>query len=140
MTIADTAAAIDLPMERPLHTPAVKPRIADSVLHTGDAGEEAELALQAMYAQMVVDKAQLGRHIRHSLQDREQVTLGQLCQLQPLQHGLAELVAYLQLADDTAFHSALDENETEIIAWQGLAADGASVAKQAQLPRVVFLK
>jgi hypothetical protein len=140
MSIADTAADIELPMERPLYTPAVKPLIANLTLQAGEAGAEAELAMQALYAQMVVDKAQLGRHIRHSLQDRRQVSLAELCQLQPLQHGLAELIVYMQLADDAGFKSVVQDEVQDIIAWQGVDAAGAPVAKQASVPQVLFLK
>jgi hypothetical protein len=59
------------------------------------------------------------------LQDRSQITLRELCEREPLQHGLAELVAYLQLADDT-FKAVIDEGVTELIVWTG----------QARLPRV----
>jgi hypothetical protein len=140
MSIADTAADIELPMERPLYTPAVKPLIANLTLQAGEAGAEAELAMQALYAQMVVDKAQLGRHIRHSLQDHPQVSLAELCQLQPLQHGLAELIVYMQLADDAHFKSVVQDEVQDIIAWQGVDAAGAPVAKQASVPRVLFLQ
>lgn len=140
MSIADTCANIELPMERPLYTPFAKPFIAEIELRAGDAGADGEQALLALYAQMVVDKAQLARHIRHSLQDRAQITLAELCQLQPLQHGLAELVAYMQLADDGGFKSVVLEEATEIIRWQGEAPDGNLVAKSARVPRVTFLQ
>ena len=39
------------------------------------------------------------------------------CETQPLQHGLAELVAYLQLAADS-FKAVVDEEVTEVIAWK----------------------
>lgn len=140
MMIDDTCAEIELPMERPLYAPAVKPFIANTQLQIGTGASDDEQALLALYAQMVVDKAQLARHIRHSLQARAHITLGQLCELQPLQHGLAEIVAYMQLADDGGFKSRVDEAETETIVWQGLAADGAAVSKSAHLPRVTFLQ
>ncbi|MCB1968541.1 MAG: DUF3375 domain-containing protein, partial [Candidatus Accumulibacter sp.] len=41
MSIADTAAAIELPMERPLYTPPIKPSIADLVLEAGDEDVDA---------------------------------------------------------------------------------------------------
>ncbi|HIJ87967.1 MAG TPA: DUF3375 domain-containing protein [Desulfuromonadales bacterium] len=135
MTIADSAADIELPLERPLYTPANKPLLADIVLESGDN----ELDATALYAQVVIDQAQLARHIRHALQDRTQITLRELCDLQPLQHGLAELVAYLQLASDT-FTSVVDEDTTDIILWRGSGADGRDQDKQARLPRVIFVR
>jgi hypothetical protein len=134
MGIADTAADIELPIERPLHTPAIKPSIADMALEAGDADVDAAV----LFSQVVVDRAQLARHIRHALQDRSQVTLRELCETRPLEHGLAELVAYLQLADDT-FRAVIDETATEVITWQGIGADGEQHLKQARLSRVIFV-
>ena len=135
MSIADTAADIELPMERPLYTPTVKPVIADIELESGDS----EVDATVLYSQVVIDKAQLARHIRHALQDRSQITLQELCELQPLQHGLAELVAYLQLASD-AFKTVVDEGVAETILWLSVGADGDIYRKQARLPRVIFVR
>ncbi|MFZ1547665.1 MAG: DUF3375 domain-containing protein [Candidatus Nitrotoga sp.] len=135
MDIADSAADIELPMERPLHTPSVKPQIADIVLEEGDIDIDAG----ALYSQVVIDKAQMVRHIRHALQDRSQVTLRELCEIQPLQHGLAELVAYLQLAGDT-FKAVVDEEVTDEIFWCRAESDGQEHAKRARLPRVIFVR
>lgn len=135
MSIADTAADIELAMERPLYSPAMKRLIADIELESGDA----EVDAAALYSQIVIDKALLARHIRHALQDCSQVTLRELCEMQPLQHGLAELVAYLQLAGDT-FKTVVDEEVTETIAWRREGSDGHEYAKQARLPRVIFVR
>jgi hypothetical protein len=135
MSIAESAADIELPMERPLFTPALKPLIADIELEAGDTDVDAA----ALYSQVVVDRAQLARHIRQALQDRSQVTLRELTESQPLQHGLAELVAYLQLGSE-AFKTAVDEGTSEVIAWQAVATDGTPVRKQARLPRVIFVR
>ena len=135
MSVADTAAEIELPMERPLYNPPSKPLIADIELESGDADVDAGV----LYSQVVIDTAQLARHIRHALQNRAQITLRELCELQPLQHGLAELVAYLQFAGD-AFKTVVDEEIVETIVWQGRAANGDEVMKQARLPRVIFVR
>lgn len=135
MHIADTAADIELVMERRLHTPAIKPLIADMELESGDA----EMNTAVLYSQVVIDKSTLARHIRHALQDRAQVTLRELCEMQPLQHGLAELVAYLQLAGDT-FNTVVDEDAIETIGWYRETANGERYAKQAHLPRVIFVR
>jgi hypothetical protein len=134
MSIADTASDIDLPIERPLHTPAIRLSIADTALEAGDADVDAA----ALFSQVVVDRAQFARHIRHALQDRSQVILREPCETRPLEHGLAELVAYLQLADDT-FKAVIDETATHGITWQGIDADGEQYLKQARLLRVIFV-
>ena len=137
MQMAQTAAEIELPMERPLFAPAFKPRIASGKLDAGDGGADVDAG--ALFSQVVVDKAQLAGHIRHALQSRAQVTLQELVQGQPLQQGLAELVTYLQLAGDS-FSATVDESVMEIITWQGLGTDGQTHARQARLPRVIFVR
>lgn len=86
-----------------------------------------------------MDKARLARHIRHALQDRAQVSLAALVAAQPLEHGLAELVAYLQLGSD-AFTTTVNEATPEPIEWQARAADGGFVNRKARLPRVIFMR
>ena len=135
MSVADTAAEVELPMERPLYNPPTKPLIADIELESGDADVDAGV----LYSQVVIDTARLARRIRQALQDRAQITLRELCELHPLEHGLAELVAYLQFAGDT-FKTVVDENTVDRIAWQSRAANGDAVMKQARLPRVIFVR
>jgi hypothetical protein len=135
MTIADTSTGIELPMERPLFTPTCKPMITDTLLESGDSDVDASV----LYSQVVIDQVQLARHVRHSLQDRSQITLRELCELQPLRHGLAELVAYLQLAGGT-FKSTVDESATDVIVWQTCGLDGREQVRQARLPRVIFVR
>ncbi len=135
MHIEDTAVDIELPMERPLYSPAIKPVIADIELESGDA----EMDAAALYSQVVIDKVQLARHIRNALQDRSQITLRELCEMQPLQQGLAELVVYLQLASD-AFKSVVDEEVTETIVWSREEPDGRENTIRARVPRVIFVR
>jgi hypothetical protein len=135
MRIADTAVDVELPMERPLYMPARKPLIADVSLEAGEDGIDAG----ALFSQVVIDKALLERNVRKALQERNQVTLKELTQMQPLQHGLAEVVAYLQLADET-FSAATDEATMDLIEWSGAGRDGQVCRRQARLPRVIFVR
>lgn len=139
MDIADMAATIELPMERPLYTVSAKTAIAEIELQAGDIEESEAGSMQALYSQVVIDKGRLTRHIRHALQDRSQITLGKLCELQPLQHGLAELVAYLELASNS-FKTVVDEEVTETIVWPGTDTTGEEKIKQARVPRIIFVK
>ena len=135
MDMAEASAAIELAMERPLLTPANKPVLADLILQDGDENIDA----LALFEQVVVDKALLTRHIRHALQERTQITLSELVASQPLQHGLAELVAYLQLGTED-FSSVVDEGTPESIRWQAVATNGQTITRSARLPRVIFLR
>jgi len=135
MNLAESSSDVELPMERPLHAPVHKPVITDIALEAGDV----DLDAAALYSQVVVDRAQLAGHIRQALQDRAQVTLRELIESHPLQQGLAELVAYLQLGSD-AFKTVVDEDTHEVIAWQTTRRDETPKARRARLPRVIFVR
>ena len=131
MPLAETSARIELPLERPLYRPPVKPLIADIALDEGDAAVDTAV----LYAQVVVDKPELARNIRQELQVRAQVSLGEVISRHPLRHGLAELVAYLQLAGEWP-QTAVDEDQQERVTWQS----ATGVTRQATLPRIILLR
>jgi flagellar motility protein MotE (MotC chaperone) len=130
MPLAETSATVELPMERPLFQPPFKPLIAGIALDEGDA----EVDTAALYAQVVVDRAALVRNIRQALQDRGQITLGEVVTRHPLRHGLAELVTYLQLAGEWP-RTAVDDEAQEQISWQL----PTGVMRKATLPRIILL-
>ncbi len=134
MEMAEARADVELTMERPLFTPTIKPVIADLALLAGDE----DIDPSALFDQVVVDKARLIHHIRHALQDRAQITLNELVLSQPLQQGLAELVAYLQLGSE-AFSTVVDEDTSEPVIWQISSTDGQVITRRARLPRVIFM-
>jgi hypothetical protein len=135
MTLCAMAAEIELPMERPLCSPTSKPRILDVELKSDNSDVDAT----ALFSQVVIDKAELAINIRQALETRSQVTLTELCDMHPLQHGLAELLAYLQLSSDV-FKSAVDENSSDTIVWKSMRRDGQECMKQVRLPRVIFVR
>jgi hypothetical protein len=135
MELAEAHPEITLPMERPLFTPPLKPVIDSLCLRYGDE----QIDDQALFNQVVVDKTQLTRHIRHALQDRSQISLSELLEAQPLQQGLAELVAYLQLGCNV-FRTVIDEDRQEFVHWEATAPYGEKLFRSARLPRVIFVR
>jgi len=133
MTIAGTAANLELLMERRLFTPAAKPSFSEEDLLDGDA----DVDTSALFSQIVVQKEKLAAHVRQTLQDRSQVTLQELCQRRPLEFGLAELLAYLQLTDDS-FAFQIDEETVDLIQWQNVGEADSILAKRCRMPRVIF--
>jgi len=131
MPLAATSATIELPLERPLYRPPLRPLLAETVLDEGDA----EVDTAVLYGQVVVDRAELNRNIRQELQDRSQISLGEVVSRHPLRYGLAELVAYLQLAGEWP-KTAVDDDEQEQVSWQS----DAGVMRQATLPRIILLR
>lgn len=129
MRIDDIVPSIDLPMERPLHAPAVKLPIASARITAGDE----DLDAAALFSQFIVDKAAVALHVRRSLQRTGQVTLAELLTARPLQQGLAELVAYLSLAAETG-KAVIDDTVQDQVTW--LARSGEH--RIASVPRVIF--
>jgi hypothetical protein len=125
-----TAPAIALPMERPLYQRAASMPI-DSSVEVGAVDVDPE----AMFDQVYVDRAMLAAGVRRALQHRSQVSLPELVRGKPLEHGLAELVGYLSLADDT-FEIVFDEATRQQVGWRD--ADGHE--RVATLPRVTYVR
>jgi hypothetical protein len=73
--------------------------------------------LAALYAHTRVDEAQLAARIRRALESSPQISLAQLLLRFPLEHGLAELVTYLNLATraDGSIKALIDEARSECI-------------------------
>ncbi|OPY10490.1 MAG: hypothetical protein A4E69_03344 [Syntrophus sp. PtaB.Bin138] len=131
MPLAETSATIELPLERPFYRPPIKPLIAEMALEEGYA----DVDTAALYAQVVVDRAELTRNIRQELQGRSQISLAEVVTRHPLRHGLAELVAYLQLAGEWP-KTAVDDEVQEQVSWQM----ETGVMRRATLPRIILLR
>lgn len=143
MQIEEMGAGIALPLERPLFTPTAKPHLASLVL---DAEEE-DIDTARLFDQIVVDKARLRTVIQQALRRAEQISLRQLLEDEPLQQGLAELVAYLELAHagsalgvTDGLRAVVDENVQELIRWKALDFRGSPIERRAHLPRVIYTR
>ena len=143
MTIDAMGADIELPLERPLFAPSVKPRLAERPLVDG----EDDIDTARLFDQIVVDKTRLRSAVRRALRHQPQITLRELLDGEPLQQGLAELVAYLELAhaaDDSdardGLRALVDEAIEEPIRWQACSAAGEPLTREARLPRVIFTR
>jgi len=123
--------AVVLPMERPLYAPVRKTPIDSGSVLPPD--EEADPTV--LFDQVYVDPGPLRRGVLRALYREPQVGLTELVREQPLQHGLAELVAYLSLTDE-GFRVVFDESRTEQLRWHD--PDGRE--RVATLPRVTFAR
>jgi len=135
MHIEAMSADIVLPLERPLFTPKDKPRLLEMAL---EAGEVDDIDLSHLFEQQVIDKDRLRQTLRQALRTQSQISLHALLQAQPLQQGLAELVAWLELAHtNTAdgYKITVDETTEDSITWYMQDRQ-----RTARMPRVIFLR
>jgi hypothetical protein len=130
MEIDEASPKIELPMDRPLFTPPVKPTITQHTLTQGDADVDAGL----LFDQFFVDKDRLRECLRQALQTRRQIGLAELLESYPLEQGLAEIVAWLSLATGEGL-GVIDESRTQQVAW----TDSSGRERQATLPTVIFV-
>ncbi len=131
MLMDEDSPRINLPMEKPLYTPPVKAVLQDTVL----SGVADNLVPDALFNQIIIDKKQLLSNITKARGLRSQVTLKQVVELFPLEHGLAELIMYLSIAAEVK-HAIFDEDNPEKIEW--ITRDG--LVRQSSLPRIIYAR
>ncbi|MFN8876624.1 MAG: DUF3375 domain-containing protein [Gemmatimonadota bacterium] len=141
MAIDELHADVELPMERPLHSPVQKIRLAD--LNPIDGTSDIDPA--RLFSQVVVDKERLRASVVRALRGRPQVTLREVLEAAPLQQGLAELVAYLELAHGdrdapAGLRALVDDRVVEPVRWDTETPAGDMVTREARLPRVIFVR
>lgn len=127
----DSSATIELPLERPLFKPPYRPVIRGTDVANGDDA----VPTDALFAQIHIDKAALHARIRRLLQSRPQISLADLVEVHPLEHGLAEIVAYMSIASDDA-KALIDDGRKQVLSWQ----DSSRGLRQATVPLVVFTR
>lgn len=131
MSMESNQAGINLAMERPLFSPPLNPVIESRV----EAGDESGVDPDALFNQVLIDRARLQGHIRDALRGQSQVTLADVIQSHPLQVGLAELVTYLTMAGSQPTAS-FDENHQDTIQW----TDEGGIYRRARIARVIFTR
>ncbi len=129
MELDEAAPAVDLSMDRPLFRPHLRTTLAEHIVVEGSQ----DLPADALFEQIYVDKLRLTAHIRRMLQTRNQLSLAELVEDAPLEHGLAELVGYLSLAAESDA-AIIDEGHKQTLSW----TDENGNRRQATLPLVIF--
>ena len=129
MDIDGIKPVFNIPMERPLFSPPLNV-VLESIIPDED---ETEIDSTALYNLRVVDYEKLNRRIDDELRERSQLNLVELLSVYPLEEGLAELIAYVDIADKSNF--AIVGNESiEHVNW----TDEKGVIRRARIPEIIF--
>lgn len=128
-TIDQVKPSLELPMSRNLFTPPRGVQLEEIRVEDGLADTAADL----LYEQIYVDEQQLQSRIQRLLQTRSQVSLPEVIERHPLERGLAELVAYVNIG---CRNGLVDEERREIIT---LTAEDNS-RRRVSMPRVLFIR
>jgi hypothetical protein len=129
MTLDDPKVPVVLPTERPLYRPTRPVPLDDRPVEAGDVDD---IDSSALVEQTYVDRTLLRNQVLAALGPRTQVGLDQVVDRSPLEHGLAELVGYLALADPDVEIVYDDDGRVQI----GWVSDEHE--RVADLPRVTF--
>lgn len=130
MDLDDVSPTVELPMERPLFAPPLKPVINQQLLDEGGDYVPAD----SLFDQFYVDKDRLRARLHRALQTRRQISLVELLESEPLEQGLAELVAWLTLATGEG-RGLIDDSRVQTIIW----TDDTGRPRHATMPTVVFV-
>ena len=122
---------LDSTMTRPLFVPPKTPVVNLAGLKQGSAIIE----MAALYKQVYVDVAKLRFNIKNALETKNQVSLADIINQFPLENGLAELLAYLNLAFNNK-NAAINDFQTETVFYT--TKNGKS--KQVIMPQVIFTR
>ncbi len=128
MTLDDTKIPVALPTERPFYRRTQPVPLDDRPLEAGDDDFDSSVLIDQIY----VDRAVLRNHVLETLGPRSQVSLEQVVDRQPIEHGLAELVGYLSLREP-GLEIVFDDDGRAQIAW-----NTDHDRRVADLPRVTF--
>lgn len=130
-----TSPTISLPMERPLYSP---PLFTGVESHLADADDTA-VDLHSLFDQVHVDTARLATTVRGILRSQDQTSLHAVLREHPPTHGVAELVAYLGLAEDD-FDLVIDDSIEDAVLVAAAAPSPVGGERLVRMPRVLFVR
>ena len=131
MDIAAPSVEVVLPFERPLYEPTRRMMVDDDVVTADDA----DLDAAALFSQFHVDKERLASHIDAVLADADHATLSDITDAYPLSQGLAEIVAYYQLAAESEWAS-INTTGSQQLSWA--LPDGS--IREATIDQIIFVR
>lgn len=124
------APSVVLPFERPLYAPPRAVAVDSSQVVEADP----ELDATLLFEQVFIDRDRLAGAVRRALQGRRQVALTEVLDRDGVEQGLAEIVTYLALQDET-FHVVFDDSVRVRLTWQ----DDDGAPRAVQLPGVTYV-
>lgn len=131
MEIEASSVDVALPFERPLYEPGSRVMVMDDVVTADDQ----DLDASALFSQFHVDRERLKSNIESVLEEENQATLADITAAHPLSQGLAEIVAYYQLAAESDWAS-INPETTQRLHWT--LEDGS--VRAAVIDQIIFVR
>ncbi|WP_427133450.1 DUF3375 domain-containing protein [Pseudarthrobacter sp. S9] len=131
MEVSAPSVDVALPFERPLYEPSRRIMVDDDVV----AADDADVDAGALFSQFHVDKERLKSNVDAVLAEAEQATLAEITAAYPLSQGLAEIVAYYQLATESEW-AGINPEASQQLSWQ--LPDGS--IREATIDQIIFVR
>ncbi len=128
LTVDEPGIAIALPFERPVYTPPAAAEVESLIPPT-----VAEVDSDVLFAQTFIDQTRLLDNIRAVLPAHSTALLSDIVAMYPVEHGAAEIVSYLALADDEV-DIEMDDSDVTILDYPN--PEDPEKANRARLPKV----
>ncbi|HEV7167020.1 MAG TPA: DUF3375 domain-containing protein [Micrococcaceae bacterium] len=123
--------AVALPFERPLYEPGRQVAIHDAV----SVAEDLDVDAGALFDQFHVDAHRLESNVDAVLAEAQHATLADITDAFPLSQGLAELVAYFQLATESNW-ATISADKSQTLSWT--LPDGS--LREATVDQIIFVR
>lgn len=127
----DNAICIDLISDRPLYSPTERVKFKKQPLQEGKAVGGNSL----LYEQFEINIPKLKDQIKQMLKTHEQVSLPELIREYPIEKGVAEVVAYLDIATKNGKRSHVSTDEQEEILIRNSQTQQTFRIK---IPKIIF--
>lgn len=128
LAVDEPGITISLPFERPLYTSPAAAEVESLIPPT-----VAEVDSDVLFAQKFIDQARLMDNIRAVLPAGSAAFLSDIVSMYPIEHGAAEIVGYLALADDEV-DIEMDDSDVTILDYTN--PENPENTKRARLPKV----
>lgn len=130
---------IFLPMERPLWDHAMDSHFTTSLIEVGENEDTLkQTQLQELRKSFYLNPEELKKKILSLMTDRNEISLKEVLQHFPLEKGITEAIAYLDIAEKNPVHSINTEKRERFdFKSQGGTSNGIG---KLSLPQVVYLK
>ncbi len=123
--------SVELLMSRRLFQPQVDISLEIDNILNGNA----DLDLSVLYEQNYIDPAEMADNIRRLLSQHKQVTLHQVLKRFPATRGLAEIIAYINLATSVESH-LIDRTQMDNVKYKTEFGH----LRELEMPRIIFTR
>ncbi|GHV25867.1 hypothetical protein FACS1894176_05440 [Bacteroidia bacterium] len=129
----DEIIKIDLITEKPLFKVPQKIKFAQNEFDFGEATADN----QTIYEQFEINIVDLRNNIKHALKHKTQISFNDFIKEFPIQKGIAEVVAYMEIASQGKHKHIIDEESRQFMDIQNIKTDKIF---KIEIPQIIFCK